>query len=496
MKTLYALFMTSLILCLGCTDFLDETDPSNFTQDSYFKNAEHARSIVNAIYQDLRYSADGDYGGSPYFMTDFQTGLAATRVSQNTHMNNIRLLTNNSDNGYSKSWWNYAYRAIANANLAIDKIPAIEMDPSTKSKCLGEARFLRAYNYFNLTRLFGSVPLVLVPVDASSPELYPEQSPLEEVYNQIVTDLQEAEKSDLAWTDDSGRVTMTAVKSLLAHVYLTMAGFPLQKGSEYYALAAAAASEVITGGHSRLFTSYAELHSLETENRGEHIFMIQYKSGVVESPFQSIYLPYNMDISYYSTETGSIYALDEFIASYEQGDKRTNEGEFYYTRFTSNANRTEMIEFGVHHIFKFFDMDANLNTAKSSLNYPLMRYAEVLLIYAEAQNEAAGAPSADAYACLNQIRERAGLKPLSGLSQDEFRKAVWREKYHELAFENKIWFDMVRTRKVLILSTGGFDEYVGHKFIYGPVLGERELLFPLPTNEVNNNRNLKQNKGY
>lgn len=497
MKTRYALLIVSLVLgCSSCTDFLDESNPSNFTQQNYFRTAEHARSVVNSIYQDLRYSANGDYGGNPYFMTDFQTGLAGTKVSQNVNINNIRLVVNNSDNEYSKSWWNYTYRAIANANLAITYIPGIEMDNSTKKKCLGEAYFLRAYNYFNLVRLFGSIPLVLVPVDASSPELYPQQASVEEVYNQIISDLKEAEKSELPWVDESGKVTMATIKSVLANVYLTMAGYPLEKGKEYYSLAASKAKEVIDNGSYKLFSSYGDLHNIEMENKGEHLFMIQYQSGIVESPFQSLYLPYNMDISYYSTETGSIVVLDEFINTYEKGDKRTEEGEFYYTQFTSNANREEIVKFGAYHIFKFFDMDANLNTAKSSLNYPLLRYADVLLMYAEAQNEADGSPSADAYSCVNQVRQRANLKGLSGLSQDEFRHAVWKERYHELSFENKIWFDMARTRKVLNLTTGKFDNYVGHKFTYGPALSERELLFPIPTNEIKNNKNLKQNDGY
>ena len=388
MKTKYALLILSLVLGCSCTDFLDESNPSNFTQQNYFKTAEHARSVVNSIYADLRYSANGDYVGNPYFMTDFLTGLAGTKVSQNVNINNIRLVVNNSDNEYSKSWWNYAYRAIANANLAITYIPGIEMDKSTKSKCLGEAYFLRAYNYFNLVRLFGSVPLVLVPVDASSPELYPQQASTEEVYNSILSDLKQAEESDLGWTDETGRVTKATVKSLLANVYLTMAGYPMEKGKEYYALAASKAKEVIDNGSYKLFSSYSDLHNIEMENKGEHLFMIQYQSGIVENPFQSLLLPYNMDVSYYSTETGSVYALDEFINTYEEGDKRTEEGEFYYTQFTSNANREEVVKFGGYYIYKFFDMDAHLNTAKSSLNYPLLRYADLLLMYAEAQNEA------------------------------------------------------------------------------------------------------------
>jgi hypothetical protein len=148
-----------------------------------------------------------------------------------------------------------------------------------------------------------------------------------------------------------------------------------------------------------------------------------------------------------------------------------------------------------YHLFKFFDMDAHLNTSRSGLNYPLLRYTDVVLMYAEAQNEMGGNTN-DAYYWLNAIRRRAELSELEGLSQSEFREAVWKERYYELAFENKIWFDMARTRKVLNVKTGKFEDYVGHKFAYGPVLTERELLFPIPTREIKNNTKLEQNEGY
>ena len=498
MKTKYILILTiCMALVTSCADFLDETDKSNFTSGNYFKTPEHAATIVNAIYTDLRMAASGDYGGTPYFMTDFLTGLANTRVSQNVNINNIRLVVNNSDNDYSRVWWQASYRGIGNANLAIERIPEIEMDNTQKSKYLGEAYFFRAYYYFNLVRIFGDIPLVLVPVDASSPELYPDQASVDAVYSQIVADLLEAEKSQLTWDDESGRVTMGVVKSLLANVYLTMAGYPLQKGREYYALAASKTKEVIDNGTYSLFESYDDMHNPSIENKGEHMFMIQYQANTsVENGAQALYLPYNMDISYYSTETGSIVVLDEYIDSYENGDKRVEEKEFYFTNYTSNANREETVQFGGYYVYKFFDEEAHLRTAKSGLNQPLMRYADILLQYAEAQNEADGAPSASAYECINKVRKRANLGELSGLSQDQFREAVWKERWHELAFENKLWFDMARTRKIFSMSDGKFDNYVGHQFVYGPTLGERELLFPIPTSERNNNKKLVQNPGY
>jgi hypothetical protein len=498
MKAKHVLIMIMTVaLCGSCSDFLEESNKTNFTPENYFRTAEHAQSIVIAIYADLQMSASGDYGGNPYFMTDFLTGTAGTKVGQNLHINKIRMASNDSDNEYSRAWWNASYRAIANANFAIEKIPAIDMDNTLKSRYLGEARFMRAYCYFNLVRLFGRVPLVLTPVDASSPELYPEQAPVEEVYARIVDDLMEAEKSELQWNDESGRATMGAVKSLLGSVYLTMAGYPLEKGREYYAPAAAKLKEVIDRNAYRLFESYDDLHSEAMDNKVEHIFMVQYQqASSVENGLQYLYLPYNLDVSYYSTETGTIVVLDEFVDTYEAGDRRVDEKQFYFTNYTSNLNREEVVQFGGYYVYKFFDEDAHLRTARSGLNYPLMRYADILLQYAEAQNEADGSPSDAAYSCINMIRARAGLPALDGLSQDAFRKAVWKERWHELAFENKIWFDMARTRRALNMTTGEFDSYVGHTFTYGPVLGERELLFPIPTSEMKNNRMLTQNPGY
>ncbi len=102
-------------------------------------------------------------------------------------------------------------------------------------------------------------------------------------------------------------------------------------------------------------------------------------------------------------------------------------------------------------------------------NWPLLRYAEVLLLYAEAQNEVSG-PSATAYKAVNEVRKRADLPELTNLSQARLREAVWNERYHELAFENKTWFDMVRTREVFNVTTGKFDNFVGPTFTYGSTL--------------------------
>ncbi|GGZ17083.1 membrane protein [Echinicola pacifica] len=487
-----------LFLAASCSDFLGEVDPSNITADSYYKTAEQAQAAINAVYSNLKDIRGGAYGGGPWLMAEFATGLADSDLGQADNSNIIRNLNNNSDNEYGLAHWKSNYEGIANANLAITKIPGIQMNEELKKRHLGEAKFLRAHYYYQLVRLFGKVPLILEPIDLASEDLYPSQASEDQIYAQIVSDLMDAEGAGLPVKDPDGKVTLGAVKTLLSSVYLTMAGYPLEKGATHYKLAADKAKEVIdnaaTYGYS-LFPSYDDLHNPAKKNIGENIFMVQYKTLTAPSNWQPLIIPYNMNISAYSAQTGAIYANLDFIKSYEAGDKRVEEKAFYYTEYTLKTDRTKTVNLGGYFLYKHFDIQANLLSASADLNWSLYRYAELLLIYSEASNEVSG-PTALGYEGLNAIRSRAGLTAHAGLSQNEFREAVWREKWHELSYESVTWFDMVRVRKGYNVSDGTFDEFVGHQFAYGPILTARELLFPIPTSEVRNNTNLVQNPGY
>lgn len=315
--------------------------------------------------------------------------------------------------------------------------------------------------------------------------------------------MSDAEASDLPFQDTKGRASLGAVKAELAEVYLTMAGFPLQKGAAYYKLAADKAKEVITNGSFSLFTDYADLHSVSSKNRGEFIFQIQYLSGVSDNPNQGILLPNFKDVSAYGTEIGSTVPTLQFYESYEPNDKRAIDRQGYFYTSYYNGGNGALKDLSAPYIFKHFDIIANgtqgvAGTATSSLNWTNIRYAQVLLTYAEAQNEAEGGPNAAGFSAVNAIRSRAILLPLSAMSQNAFREAVWRERWHELCYEGITWFDMIRLHKVYNESTNGFDNFVGHKFPgNSSVLAEKHLLFPLPTSEMQNNVNLKpQNPGY
>jgi len=480
----------------GCSGFLSESDPTNFTVENYFTKPEHARSSVNAVYASMRSPLTSGFGGGAWMMTEFATGLAATDLGQAVNSYFVKDLNNTSDNGYGQAIWQQYYLGIGNANLSIAKIPDIPMDAEEAKRLLGEAHFLRAWYYFELVRMFGHIPLVTEPTSLQSSQLRPPQANQEAVYELIEQDLKTAETAGLPWRNPSGRVSLGAVKALLAEVYLTMAGYPLQKGQSHYQLAADKAKEVIdAGGQFFLFNDYADLHDPAMKNIGENIFMIQFATQVIPSNWQVAIIPYNKNISQYSDETGGIYVTADFVASYDAGDLRTQEKQFFFTQYTHESNRNQVVDLGGYFLWKHFDEVAQTSTANSDLNWPVIRYANVLLTFAEASNEANG-PTADAYDAVNAVRKRAELPDLAGLSKDALREAIWKERWHELCFENKTWFDMVRLRKAFNVSTKQFEDYVGHQFSYGPVLKKRELLFPIPTAEVRNNTNLKQNEGY
>lgn len=485
------------LLITGCSDFLNESDPSNFTEGTYFTRPEHARASVNAIYAPLREITASGFGGGPWVMTEFATGQAGTDLGQAASSYFVKDLVNTAENSYGTSYWQQYYKGIGNANLSIAKIPGIQMDAAESRKLLGEAYFLRAWYYFTLVQLFGNIPLITEPVKLDSDQLRPSQAKPEDVYALIVDDLKKAEEAGLPWTDVSGKVSLGAVKSLLAKVYLTMAGYPLQKGAAYYDLAAKKAEEVVDSQQFKLFSSYYDLHDPAKKNIEENIFMVQFKTQIIPGNWQELIIPYNKGISAYSAETGGIYATNEFVKSYDAADLRAQEGQFFFTKFTHEADRKKEVDLGGYFVYKLFDVAAQTSTANSDLNWSLIRYADILLVFAEASNEVAG-PNVKAYNAVNAIRKRAKLPDLAGLSKDQLREAIWKERWHELCFENITWFDMARLRKAFDLTTKRFNEFVGHKFTYGNnlVLKERELLFPIPAYELKNNSNLERTPGY
>jgi hypothetical protein len=239
------------------------------------------------------------------------------------------------------------------------------------------------------------------------------------------------------------------------------------------------------------------------KNKGEFIWQVQFAAGIQNNDLTAKTLALYKRVSVYSDEFGGLVPTVQFVKSYPAGDKRTAERQFFYTWYPGNPKnfpagdpRLDSVNLGGYYLYKWFDSVAVNSTANSDLNYTIYRLADVMLMYAEASNRADGGPNSAAIAYVNAIRRRAGLADIGSMSQADFEKEVWTQRYLELCYEGKIWFDMLRTRKVRNDITKNFDDFVGHTTVWGKTFTENQLLFPIPQREIDNNTSLLQNKGF
>ncbi|SDM03262.1 Starch-binding associating with outer membrane [Daejeonella rubra] len=494
-KNITVLFLL-VIFSAGCTkDFLSETNKSAITQENYFTTASQAQAAITGIYPMLHtFNQEIEFrGDAVWSLLEMPVGHIGLGGSQ--YKDGSIKHTNSANEPVYKMVWSGFYNGISNANLAIEKIPGITMNDAKKKSLLGEAYFLRALYYSYLVKLYGDIPLITKPINFSSPDLYPERSPKEKVYDLIVSDLLEAEKMGLPKVDNTGKASLGAVKSLLSGVYLTMAGYPLNKGNTHYQLAAAKAKEVLDGGYYKLFDSYDYLHDRAHKNKDELIFQVQYLAGVKVNRITEFISP--SGISKLTSDLGTVVPIKEFVESYEANDKRTQEKQFYFTEDYARGSTTKIIKFAPALYKYWLEEGAGKNgDGNSDQNWTLLRLPEVMLIYAEASNEVEG-PTSYAYDQINKIRTRANLVNLKGLTKDQFREAIWRERYHELAFENKAYFDIQRTRKVYNLKAGKFEDAFSYINESGVKFNQQYMLWPIPQSEIDVNKKLSpQNTGW
>ncbi len=500
-----AIGISVLMIPSSCTEFLKEQAPSNLTPDNFYSIPDHAEAAIAAVYADLRFMG----GGAGIFSANWQlleamTGTSTTETAQNSDLNNLYGLVHDGNTAHIPNYWNGLFRVIAQANQVIEKVPPITPMPDAQKKSiLGEARFLRASAYFTAVRLWGDVPLITKPQTASSEDFLPTRTSQEKIYELIVQDLIAAEAAGLPWMNVSGRVNTAAVKAQLARVYLTMAGFPLSKGASHYKLAADKAFEVISYANANptvinLFPTYLEVHRENLKNRVEHLFMIQYNNsvGVAGNPMGNFFPNFKPVTFNGPGGTGSSVPTPQFYRSYETGDLRAKDQEgYFYTSYFTNGNGAKF-ELNAPYVFKHFNQISNgasgvAGSRNDNLNVPQIRYAEVLLLFAEAQNEL-GTVTPDAYNAFKRIRDRAKLEtPAIGTyTQNSFRQAVWKERWHELCYEQITWFDMVRLRKTFNQVTKTFEDFVGHTNVSSnQKLQQKHLLLPLGVQEMLNNPN-------
>ena len=492
MKNIYkttVILTVILFLNYSCSDFLEETPFSSISGNNFYNSAEDANAGLNAVYAGFR---------NYYNSTVYQHGdVSANLASSGEITGGINELDINPTQ--FQGTWGSLYTTINYANTLIENIVSIEMDEDLRKRYLAEAKSLRAMTYFILVQSFGDVPLITSPT-TNEDNNYLSRTPMEEIYDLIIGDMVESMENlpILYPPNETGRITKGAVQSLLARIYLV---------KKDYLAARDMALTVMNSGTYGLMDNLKDVFDVSMENGKEHIFSIQYAAGTkVPSSFTQSYASRNPIIitgGIGQLAGASIAAESEFYDNYPDHYRKkvilldSIPDPFWPEITPENGAGTGKLQVGPS-CMKFYD--PNLKAiSDGDANWPVIRYAEIVLIFAEAENEVNG-PTLEAYDAVNSIRKRArdsngdgiddpddlvSLPNLAALSKDEFRNAVWRERELELCFEGHQRWDLLRQ-----------DRFIEAMTANGKDVQEKHKLFPIPMLEISANPNLTQNPGY
>ena len=468
----------------SCSDFLEQNPQTDLSENDFYKTADDILSAVNGAYSSLQ---EGDIYGNWYVFGEIPSDNTRNQLSGSvTTQNEFDQFYIDTQNSMIANFWKAAYKVINRTNTILGRIDGIEINTELANRYKLECKFIRALMYFNLVRVYGDVPLVLKEISIS--ESYDIlREPKENVYNQIIADLKEAQDLPVSYsTAEDGRATQGATKALLANVYMTL---------HKYAEAETILAEIINSGRYSLLENtpgslnidgYKNVFSPVNHNSKEGIFEIQFlKGGYGEgSNYANNFAPENSGtnvVAVGGTGGNNIPEMDIYNA-YEEGDLRRDFSMSlgYY----DNRKNNEWVE--SRYVCKFMDVPYQNNDASN--NYPVIRYADVILMYAEALNQ--NGKTAEACKYLNMTRRRGfgyqttETSPVDLQTTDkaQFALMVEQERRVELAFENHRWFDLIRTgRAVEVMRSKGFS------------LNETNLICPIPQKQIDVNPKLTQN---
>jgi hypothetical protein len=479
MKKLFpAVPITFLLVLFSCKkEFIELPPVSTVSTDALYKTDKDFKDAVIGIYNVYQTEYQnmwlyGDMRGDDSW-DELVKGTAAA-------MDNFTI--NNDDPVIRTTWINY-YNIINRANTILTRIEKADVAMvKDKEIYVGETKFLRALAYFNLVRIFGDVPAVTTLL--SIEEAYKSgREKTEKIYQEIIIkDLIDAESKLPAKFSggEVGRANKGAARSLLGKVYLTIRDF---------VKAEARLKEVTTMGYA-LLPKYTDLFDYtKDEHHSEYIFDIEYEQGLGEGNcFTTNFSPKNPGIAAFYSVTGGQNGNNNpprsLFAIFPPGDQRKDitaadgytdkNGVFHQLIPTSNDVQTFTKKY----------MVPLLASCDSKANWKVIRYADVLLMYAEALNE--NGKTSEALTFLNQVHTRAGLQPYPPTSQSDTREKIYLERRLELSFEGHRWFDLVRTGRALtVMAPLGMKAYM--------------TVFPLPLTQIqliNDNTIFAQNEGY
>lgn len=469
----------------SCQDFLEE-DPKNFVAiTNYYKTPDDAIAAVNAIYAYLNSTSTGSTAGVYHSSFWVAAGLASDELL-NAHpfapdLDQLATFTHGPQNAALLEIWAMHYKAITIANIAIERIPGIAMEENLKNRLLNEARFLRGLLYFNMVRMFGSIPLLTKEVEPLTPAV----ATPDQIYAQIITDLTAAEALPLNYVagNGKGRATRGAAKALLAKVYLTRKDWDN---------AAKKAKEVIDLNQYELWEDFADVFKLSSRNGKEAIFSVGFgdQGGAISfwevGQFNVRLLPSELSAEGVENAQGWQIPTLYLYNSYDFNDRRRE-----VTFLTQYVNRSGAVTQIRPYIQKYWDRAAEPKGNGSANDFPVLRYADVLLMYAEAKNELNDQATAHEY--INKVRKRARFDGTEyrttvpdyvNLTKEQMRAAIIKERAMEFVAEGHRWFDLART---------GTLETLVPLAKPGVVPTAKHYLFPIPQRERDLNPNLPQN---
>ncbi len=386
--------------------------------------------------------------------------------------------------------WDNHYQSIGVCNSTLVSTVEAGIDPEEVKAVTGEAKFIRALCYFNLTRWFKQVPLITEDNQtgaASEPD-----ASVEAIYAQIISDLNDAEAKLPATRTDKTRPVSLAATALLAKVYLTMAGYPLNQ-TQYFASARDKAWAVIDSKKYDLEPEFFDLWLYDNRMTNSEFIFAFYSNYDTDPAGMKSYINCAVRPSEHGEKGWCDWTSDKrFLATYPQGDGSRVRGTFYLTLLdgTSWEDTNEKQPF----VSKWRDggplsggYAGPPSQGNASSMFPYIRFADILLVYAEAANKAEGSPSTEAYKAVNRVRGRAGLGNLSGLNQTTFHQAVIDERNWELVHECNRWADICR----LQLLQEVMNEYYPER-----VIDDHNYWMPKPYNRLDIWTGTVQNDGY
>ncbi|MES1160145.1 MAG: RagB/SusD family nutrient uptake outer membrane protein [Bacteroidota bacterium] len=513
----YITILSIAALALGSCkkDFLNQYPQGSINIGNFYKTTTDFQEALVGAYVPLR-----DMANAAFYMEEMRSDNTFfdynTKDRGSVSTEQVSYFLDDASTGVNNTLWTAGFNGIQRVNVILSRIKTATAVPdSTKSSIIGEAEALRAHYYFDLVRLFGPLPLFLTETkEVADTRLG--RSSVDSVYGQIIADLTDAltKVSGPAFNASgiqSGRITKGMISTELGMVYLTR---------KQYDKASTILQTVTTMGYG-LMTNYADIFTTANENNKECIFEIDYKAGTdgQSSAFIYRFIPATtvttniLGVNFNNNKNnygGWNVPSQDIVDAYEPGDKRLDasvavtKGHFDKDKYFIPDSVTSVLDphgkndTTKYFIRKYFHPPYGTIIDNTDQDWYVYRYSDVLLMLAEALNEQG--MTGDALPYLNQVRQRAGLGDVNVTDQSAVRDTIAHERRVELAFENKRWFDLVRTGKAIdVMTAYGIRQKATYGFLpassYNVTANKMVYAIPFRENQLNPT-GLWQNTGY